>query len=163
MSNAPLLEPKTWEAKKGWGLEKIVDVEEAKGQLLFALPMILTNMSYYAITLVSVMFAGHLGDTELAGATLGNSWGTVTGLALMTGLSGSLETLCGQGYGAKLYRMLGIYLQSSVIISVFFSILISILWIFSEEILILLHQKPECYKMRQNLDLWTKWTKSFSY
>ncbi|KAJ4745571.1 Protein DETOXIFICATION [Rhynchospora pubera] len=147
MSNAPLLEPKTWEAKKGWGLEKIVDVEEAKGQLLFALPMILTNMSYYAITLVSVMFAGHLGDTELAGATLGNSWGTVTGLALMTGLSGSLETLCGQGYGAKLYRMLGIYLQSSVIISVFFSILISILWIFSEEILILLHQKPEVAHM----------------
>ena len=82
-SAAPLLEPKNWEGKKKWGLEKIIDVEEAKGQLLFALPMILTNMSYYAITLVSVMFAGHLGDAELAGATLGNSWGTVTGLALM--------------------------------------------------------------------------------
>jgi multidrug resistance protein, MATE family len=81
---APLLESKNWEAGKGWrSLEKIVDIDEAKGQLLFALPMILTNMSYYAITLVSVMFAGHIGETELAGAALGNSWGTVTGLALM--------------------------------------------------------------------------------
>jgi multidrug resistance protein, MATE family len=80
---APLLESKDWEARKGWRLEKLVDIDEAKGQLLFALPMILTSMSYYAITLVSVMFAGHIGDTELAGATLGNSWGTVTGLALM--------------------------------------------------------------------------------
>ncbi|XP_078181318.1 protein DETOXIFICATION 19-like [Carex rostrata] len=146
-STAPLLEPKNCEGKKKWGLEKIVDVEEAKGQLLFALPMILTNMSYYAITLVSVMFAGHLGDAELAGATLGNSWGTVTGLALMTGLSGSLETLCGQGHGAKLYRMLGIYLQSSLIISTAFCILVSLLWFFSEEILLLLQQQPEVAHM----------------
>ncbi|XP_078181316.1 protein DETOXIFICATION 18-like [Carex rostrata] len=148
MSSAtPLLEPNNWEGKKKWGLEKIVDVEEAKGQLLFALPMILTNMSYYAITLVSVMFAGHLGDAELAGATLGNSWGTVTGLALMTGLSGALETLCGQGHGAKLYRMLGIYLQSSLIISTAFCILVSLLWFFSEEILLLLQQQPEVAHM----------------
>jgi Na+-driven multidrug efflux pump len=81
---APLLEPKNWEARKGWrSLEKMVDIDEAKRQLLFAFPMILTNVSYYAITLVSVMFAGHIGDSELAGATLGNSWGTVTGFALM--------------------------------------------------------------------------------
>jgi MATE family multidrug resistance protein len=29
------------------------------------------------------MYAGRIGDLELAGATLGNSWGTVTGIALM--------------------------------------------------------------------------------
>lgn len=124
-----------------------MDVDEAKSQLLFSIPMILTNMSYYAITLVSVMFAGHLGDTELAGATLGNSWSSVTGIALVTGLSGALETFCGQGFGAKLYRMLGIHLQSSIITITFFSIIISILWYFSEEVLILLHQEPNVAKM----------------
>ncbi|KAJ3670496.1 hypothetical protein LUZ60_010820 [Juncus effusus] len=127
---------------RSWA-ERAIDTEEAKKQLVLALPMILTNMSYYGITLVSVMFAGHLGDTELAGATLGNSWGTVTGLAFVTGMSGSLETLCGQGFGAKLYRMLGIYLQSSIIITTFFCILISILWFYSENVLLFLHQKPE--------------------
>jgi len=45
--------------------------------------MVATSMAYYAIPLVSVMFAGRLGDLQLAAATLGNSWGTVTGIALM--------------------------------------------------------------------------------
>ncbi|XP_010923842.1 protein DETOXIFICATION 18 [Elaeis guineensis] len=147
MSSSSLLESGGGERRREGWWRRFLDAEEAKGQLLFALPMILTNMCYYAVTLVSVMFAGHLGDVELAGATLGNSWGTVTGLALMTGLSGALETLCGQGFGAKLYRMLGIYLQSSVIITTCFSILVSILWYCSETLLIWLHQEPEVSKM----------------
>ncbi|KAG1368377.1 hypothetical protein COCNU_14G008450 [Cocos nucifera] len=83
MSSSSLLESGGGERRREGWWRRILDAEEAKGQLLFALPMILTNMSYYAVTLVSVMFAGHLGDLELAGATLGNSWGTVTGIALM--------------------------------------------------------------------------------
>ncbi|XP_043701905.1 protein DETOXIFICATION 18-like isoform X1 [Telopea speciosissima] len=131
--------------KKGWG--EVVDMEEAKMQVCFAVPMILTNVSYYCITLISVMFAGHIGDLELAASTLANSWAVVTGFALMTGLSGSLETLCGQGYGARLYRMMGIYLQSSIIIAFFFSVMVSALWFYSEPILILLHQEPQVSKM----------------
>ncbi|KAL2944347.1 Protein DETOXIFICATION 19 [Bienertia sinuspersici] len=108
--------------------------------------MILTNVFYYLIPLVSVMFAGHLGKPQLAGANLANSWATVTCFAFMLGLSGALETLCGQGYGAKLYKMLGIYLQASCIVSLFFSIIISILWWFSEPVLIFLHQTPDISK-----------------
>ena len=66
----------------GWW-NRVLDLKEAKNQLLFSLPMILTNMFYYLIILVSVMFAGHLGELELAGATLANSWNTVTGMAIM--------------------------------------------------------------------------------
>jgi multidrug resistance protein, MATE family len=62
---------------------------EVKGQLAFAAPMVATSMAYYAIPLVSVMFAGRLGDLQLAAATLGNSWGTVTGIALMVRASRS--------------------------------------------------------------------------
>ncbi|TYI84874.1 hypothetical protein E1A91_D05G397500v1 [Gossypium mustelinum] len=108
--------------------------------------MIVTNVVYFSITLVSVMFAGHLGELQLAGATLANSWATVTGFAFMTGLSGALETLCGQGFGAKIYRILGIYLQSSCIISCSFAILISILWFFTDPILIFLQQDAEISK-----------------
>ncbi|KAL4333099.1 hypothetical protein GQ457_07G014690 [Hibiscus cannabinus] len=123
--------------------KKVLDLEEAKNQVLFSLPMILTNLVYYSLTLVSVMFAGHLGELQLAGATLANSWATVTGFAFMTGLSGALETVCGQGFGAKSYRVLGIYLQSSCIISCSFSLVISVLWFYTEPILILLHQDAE--------------------
>ncbi|KAI3828240.1 hypothetical protein L1987_02337 [Smallanthus sonchifolius] len=93
------------------------------------------------------MFAGHFGEVELAASNLANSWATVTGFSFMVGLSGALETLCGQGFRAKLYRLLGIYLQSSCWISIFFSILISILWFFTEPLLILLHQDPQISKM----------------
>ncbi|XP_057539978.1 protein DETOXIFICATION 18-like isoform X2 [Amaranthus tricolor] len=126
--------------------QKWVDEKEAKSQIIFSLPMILTNVFYYMIPLVSVMFAGHLGPLQLAASTLANSWATVTGFAFMIGLSGALETLCGQGYGAKLYEVLGIYLQASCIVSIIFSIIISILWWFTEPILILLHQHPDISK-----------------
>ncbi|KAL1346241.1 hypothetical protein AAHE18_08G175600 [Arachis hypogaea] len=121
-------------------------MDEAKHQLLFSLPMIVTNLLYYLITLVSVMLVGHLGDLQLAGSTLANSWFSVTGVSLMVGLSGALETLCGQGFGAKEYQMLGIYLQSSCIISFVFSIIISIIWFYTQHILVLLHQSQDIAK-----------------
>ncbi|XVE50209.1 hypothetical protein DITRI_Ditri01bG0143400 [Diplodiscus trichospermus] len=131
-------------SRRWW--KNVLDLEEAKNQVLFSLPMILSSICYFSITLVSVMFAGHLGELELAGATLANSWATVTGFAFMTGLSGALETLCGQGFGAQIYRMLGIHLQASCIISFSFAIIISILWLYTEPILILLQQDAEISK-----------------
>ncbi|CAO2144925.1 unnamed protein product [Urochloa humidicola] len=123
-------------------LGRMVDAEEAMAQLRFAVPMVLTNMAYYGIPLVSVMFSGHLGDVHLAGATLGNSWATVTGYAFVMGLSGALETLCGKAYGARLYRMLGLYLQSSFIMSATASTFISVFWYFTEPVLLFLRQDP---------------------
>lgn len=134
-------EPKPRSA--AWGLRRVIDTEEAWAQLQLAAPMVVTNMSYYGIPLVSVMFSGHLGDVPLAGATLGNSWATVTGYAFVTGMSGALETLCGQAYGARLYRMLGLYLQSSLIMSAVVSVLISVLWWFTEPLLLCLHQDAQ--------------------
>ncbi|KAM2147049.1 hypothetical protein ACFX1Q_003841 [Malus domestica] len=93
------------ERNKGGWWNELLDREEAKKQVVLSLPLILTNVCYYLIPVVSVMFAGHLGELELAAANLANSWATVTGFAFMVGLIGALETLCGQGFGAKLYRM----------------------------------------------------------
>lgn len=61
----------------------MLDKEEAKKQIVLSLPLILTNVCYYLIPVVSVMFAGHLGELELAAANLANSWATVTGFAFM--------------------------------------------------------------------------------
>ena len=58
------------------------------------------------------------------------------------GLSGGLETLCGQAYGAGLHRRLGLYLQSSLIVSAAASALVSALWVFTEPALLLLRQEP---------------------
>ncbi|KAH0723767.1 hypothetical protein KY289_006811 [Solanum tuberosum] len=121
---------------------QIINCKEAKNQVLFSVPMIVVNGCFYFISLVSVMFAGHLGKLELVSSNLANSWAMVTGFSFMVGLSGALETLCGQGYGAKMFRLLGIHLQTSSIISFFFSIVVSVIWWYSDRILILLHQEP---------------------
>ncbi|XVF37362.1 hypothetical protein REPUB_Repub20aG0001500 [Reevesia pubescens] len=125
---------------------KVFDLREAKEQIVTALPLILAYVFIYSMTLVSVMFAGHLGELELAASTLANSWATVTGFGLMTGLSGALETLCGQAFGAKMYRQLGVYLQTSCLFSFIVCIIISILWLFTEQILVLLCQDPDVAK-----------------
>lgn len=74
--------PPSWSSWVG----RVVDTAEARAQLRFAVPMVVTSMAYYGIPLVSVMFSGHLGDVPLAGATLGNSWATVTGYAFVVRL-----------------------------------------------------------------------------
>ncbi|KAJ4868825.1 MATE efflux family protein ALF5 [Raphanus sativus] len=102
--------------------------------------MIFTNLFIYCIPLTSVMFASHLGQLELAGATspiLGHCH-----RFCLHGLSGALETLCGQGLVQKSYRMLGIHLQSSCIVSLVFTILISIFWFFTEPVFGLIGQDP---------------------
>ncbi|KAK6255493.1 hypothetical protein SCA6_016798 [Theobroma cacao] len=124
-----------------WGT--ILDLREAKEQISTALPLIVAYVFCYSMTMVSIMFAGHLGELEFAGSSLANSWATVTGFGLMTGLSGALETLCGQAFGARIYRQLGIYLQACCQISFLFSILISVLWLFTKPILVRLRQDPE--------------------
>ncbi|KAE8677308.1 MATE efflux family protein ALF5 [Hibiscus syriacus] len=115
-----------------------MDFAEAKIQILFAVPLVLSNVFSSSITIVSVMFAGHLVRSSLL-----LQLSPIRGPPLLVGLSGALETLCGQGFGAKMYKMLGIDLQASFIISFLFSIIISILWFFTESILVLLHQDPE--------------------
>ncbi|XP_015089696.1 protein DETOXIFICATION 18-like [Solanum pennellii] len=135
-----LVEQKNNPMNKSCG--QIINCKEAKNQVLFSVPMIVVNGCFYFISLVSVMFAGHLGKLELASSNLANSWAMVTGFSFMVGLSGALETLCGQGYGAKMFRMLGIHLQTSSIISFFFSVVVSVIWWYSDRILILLHQEP---------------------
>jgi MATE family multidrug resistance protein len=44
---------------------------ELKATLLLAWPLVLTNLSQFALTLTDTIFVGHLGTTELAAVTLG--------------------------------------------------------------------------------------------
>lgn len=75
------------EISRRWWRRVVLNMEESKKQLLLSMPMILTNVFYYLITLISVMFAGHLGKHQLAAATLANSWATATGFAFMVRIS----------------------------------------------------------------------------
>ncbi|KAL5840457.1 hypothetical protein ACOSQ4_013065 [Xanthoceras sorbifolium] len=108
-------------------------------KLLFPLaaPAVIVYMINNAISLSTRIFCGHLGNLELAAASLGNSGIQLLAYGLMLGMGSAVETLCGQAYGAHRYEMLGVYLQRATIVLLLTGIPLMLIYILSEPILIL--------------------------
>ncbi|OMO94111.1 Multi antimicrobial extrusion protein [Corchorus capsularis] len=87
-------------------------------RLLFRLaaPAVFVYLINNAMSLSTRVFCGHLGNLELAAASLGNSGIQLLAYGLMLGMGSAVETLCGQAYGSLRYEMLGVYLQRSTIV-----------------------------------------------
>ncbi|KAL6878249.1 hypothetical protein ACP4OV_012419 [Aristida adscensionis] len=93
--------------------------------------------------MISVMFVGHLGELALAGAALATSFAGVTGFSLLAGMAGSLDTLCGQAFGAGQHHLLGVYKQRAMLVLALVSVPVAALWAYTGEILVWLRQDPE--------------------
>ncbi|KAG2238771.1 hypothetical protein Bca52824_092011 [Brassica carinata] len=108
-------------------------------KLLFrlALPAILVYIVNSGMSISARIFAGHIGGTELAAASVGNSCFNLA-YGLMLGMGSAVETLCGQAHGAHRYDMLGIYLQRATIVLVLVGLPLTLLYTFSYPILVLL-------------------------
>ncbi|KAF5474782.1 hypothetical protein F2P56_006646 [Juglans regia] len=109
-------------------------------KLLFPLagPAVFVYMINNFLSLSTRVFAGHLGNLELAAASLGNSGIQLLAYGLMLGMGSAVETLCGQAYGAHRYEMLGIYLQRSTIVLTLTGIPMTLIYVLSKPILLLL-------------------------
>ncbi|PKA63496.1 MATE efflux family protein 9 [Apostasia shenzhenica] len=116
---------------------------EAKRLLGLAAPLIAVNLFQYLLQLISLMFAGHLGELELSGASLATSFANVTGFSLLLGLGSALDTLCGQAYGAKEYNMLGIHMQRAMLVLCLASVPVAFIWVYTSQLLTALGQSPE--------------------
>ncbi|KAF7140285.1 hypothetical protein RHSIM_Rhsim06G0162300 [Rhododendron simsii] len=112
-----------------------------------AAPAVFVYMVNYVMSMSTRIFSGHLGNLELAAASLGNSGIQSFAYGLMLGMGSAVETLCGQAYGIKKYQMLGIYLQRSTILLTITGFLIALIYVFSKPILILLGQSTEIASM----------------
>ena len=58
-------------------------------------------------------------------------------------MGSALDTFCGQSYGAKQYRMLGIHMQRAMIVLLLVSIPLALIWANAGQILVSLGQDPE--------------------
>ncbi|KAJ8430608.1 hypothetical protein Cgig2_021570 [Carnegiea gigantea] len=114
--------------------------EEVKKQLWLAGPLMLVNLLLNSMQLISIMFAGHLGELPLSGASMASSFASVTGFSLLMGMASALDTFCGQAYGAKQYHMLGIHMQRAMLILVLVSIPLAVIWANTEPILVIFGQ-----------------------
>ncbi|XP_022776637.1 protein DETOXIFICATION 40-like [Durio zibethinus] len=114
-------------------------------KLLFhlAAPAVIVYMINYLMSMSTQIFSGHLGNLELAAASLGNTGIQVFAYGLMLGMGSAVETLCGQAFGAQKYDMLGIYLQRSAVLLTLTGILLTVIYILSKPILLLLGESSE--------------------
>ncbi|KAL1819384.1 hypothetical protein ACET3Z_014253 [Daucus carota] len=117
-------------------------VVEVKKQLWLAGPLICFSLLQSCLQLISVMFVGHLGELALSGASVANSFTSVTGFSLLMGMSCALETFCGQSYGAKQHHMLGIHMQRAMFVLSLVSVPLAIVWANTGIILQAMGQDP---------------------
>lgn len=115
-----------------------------EARLLFpvAAPAVVVYLINYTMSMSTQIFAGHLGNLELAAASLGNNGIQVFAFGVMLGMGSAVQTLCGQAFGARKYEMLGLYLQRSTFLLSLVGVLLTIVYVFSKQILVLLGQSP---------------------
>ncbi|XP_052626342.1 protein DETOXIFICATION 40 isoform X1 [Lactuca sativa] len=106
-------------------------------------PAIIVYLLNNVTSMSTQIFCGHLGNLQLAAASLGNNGVQLFAYGVMLGMGSAVETLCGQAYGAQQFEMLGIYLQRSTILLMATAIPLMFLYIFSKSLLLLIGQSKE--------------------
>ncbi|GMH10018.1 hypothetical protein Nepgr_011859 [Nepenthes gracilis] len=108
-----------------------------------AWPVVITTLLLHSKSIVSMLFLGHLGNSELAGGSLAISFANVTGFSVIKGLSMGMEPICCQAYGAKRWSVLTQTFQRTLCLLLLAAIPISVLWLNMEPLLLLLGQDPD--------------------
>ncbi|GAA0147956.1 transporter [Lithospermum erythrorhizon] len=103
-------------------------ITEAKHISNIALPMIFTGLILYCRSMISMIFLGRLGELSLAGGALAMGFANITGYSILSGLAMGMEPICGQAFGAKRFKLLGLSLQRTVLLLILTSIPIGFLW-----------------------------------
>lgn len=111
-------------------------MEELKALGKISVPMVLTGLLYYSRAMISMMFLGYLGETELAGGALSIGFANITGYSVIAGLAMGMEPICGQAYGAKRWSLMCLTLQRTILVLLSATVPIAVMWMNMERILI---------------------------
>ncbi|OEL24206.1 Protein DETOXIFICATION 27 [Dichanthelium oligosanthes] len=129
--------------------------EESKKLWVIVGPAIFTRTSNYSMNVIMQAFAGHLGDLELASVSFACTVLIGFNYGIMLGMASALETLCGQAFGAKKYHMMGVYMQRSWIVLFMCALLLTPMYLFAEDLLLLTGQPPELSAMAGQVSVWS--------
>ncbi|GLT29387.1 hypothetical protein SLA2020_042590 [Shorea laevis] len=122
---------------------RLASLIELKLLFLLAAPALFVYLINFSMLLSTRVFCGHLGNFELAAASLGSGGVQLLTYGLMLGMGSAVETLCGQAYGARRHEMLGIYLQRATIVLTLTGIPMTVIYVLSKPILLLLGESTE--------------------
>ncbi|KAJ3331260.1 hypothetical protein HDU76_003640 [Blyttiomyces sp. JEL0837] len=117
----------------------------------YSVPVSLGFWLQMSINLSASFALGHISANMLAAMTLAILYCNVTGFSLGVGMASGLDTLCSQAYGEWLAKKgektaLGRHLSRGIVIMLSMTIPITILWCWTETLLLLAHQDPEIAK-----------------
>ncbi|OVA11560.1 Multi antimicrobial extrusion protein [Macleaya cordata] len=116
--------------------------EELKKLGYLAGPMVAVTLSQYLLQVISMMMVGHLGQLSLSSTAIATSLTGVAGFSLLLGMASALETLCGQAYGAKQFRKIGVHTHTAIISLTLVCIPLSLILIYVDKLLIFVGQDP---------------------
>jgi len=125
------------------GLEEVKAIGKISG------PTAMTGLLMYSRAMISMLFLGYLGELELAGGSLSIGFANITGYSVISGLSMGMEPICGQAYGAKQMKLLGLTLQRTVLLLLSCSVPISFSWLNMRRILLWCGQDEEISSVAQ--------------
>ncbi|KAK7351531.1 hypothetical protein VNO77_11063 [Canavalia gladiata] len=124
-------------------LEEMKEIGKISG------PTTVTGLLLYSRAMISMLFLGYLGEMELAGGSLSIGFANITGYSVISGLAMGMEPICGQAYGAKQWKILGLTLQRTVLLLLSTSLPISFLWLNMKRILLWCGQDQEISSVAQ--------------
>lgn len=130
-------------------------MEEIKAIGKISGPTAMTGLILYSRAMISTLFLGYLGELELAGGSLAIGFANITGYSVISGLAMGMEPICGQAYGAKQWKLLGLTLQRTVLLLLSTSVPISFMWLNMKRILMWCGQDEEISSVAQTFILFS--------
>ncbi|KAG8960369.1 hypothetical protein FRC03_006608 [Tulasnella sp. 419] len=119
--------------------------KEAGIILRYTLPIFITQLLEYSLSIAAVISIGHLSTIELAASTLGSMTSAVTGYSIIVGMVSALDSLLPQAWGGNVEqrRLVGLWSQRMAVVVFVTQIPIIAIWMAAEDILLFLRQDPE--------------------
>ncbi|PON56479.1 Multi antimicrobial extrusion protein [Trema orientale] len=130
-------------------------LEEIKAIGKISGPTVITGLLLYSRAMISMLFLGYLGELELAGGSLSIGFANITGYSVISGLAMGMEPICGQAYGAKQWKLLGLTLQRTVLLLLSTSVPISFMWLNMKNILLWCGQDQKISSVAQTFILFS--------
>ncbi|KAJ4776422.1 Protein DETOXIFICATION [Rhynchospora pubera] len=110
---------------------------------------VIIQLSMFMMGTVGMMFAGRLGTLELAGVSVIGVSVQSVGFGVTLGMANAVQTICGQAYGAKRYKTMGITLQKAFMLHFIVSIFLGFMLYYSGTLLVVIGQAEEIAFMGQ--------------
>ncbi|VVB15669.1 unnamed protein product [Arabis nemorensis] len=108
-----------------------------------SLPLALTGLLLYFRSFVSLFFLGRLGDATLAGGSLAFAFSNITGYSVFSGLTMGVESICSQAFGAKRHNLFHATIRRGIVLLLFTSLPVTLLWINIDKILKMMGQDKD--------------------